>query len=159
MTSALDSFLGNKHFLFGSTAEEGDTFAESQNRTLAEHRDIRRFTEFWEPVWYTTLHCSCSLNCTIQYSVVSLCEKTYQDSLCLKSLFAWSLAVVVIVIVVAGVTVMCCCGHACVLWWWWCGVMSRRRLPHVTCDYPYSDCDAIIRIYNSCPTKEVWFSW
>ena len=30
-------------------------FAESRNRTLAEHRDIRGFTEFREPILYTTL--------------------------------------------------------------------------------------------------------
>ena len=55
VTGALVSFLGNKHFLFGISAEEGDTFAESWNRTLAEHRDIHGFTEFREPVLYTTL--------------------------------------------------------------------------------------------------------
>ena len=42
-------------FLFGSPAEEGDTFAEPWNHTLAEHRDIRGFTEFREPVPYTTV--------------------------------------------------------------------------------------------------------
>ena len=43
VTGALVSFLGNKHFLFGIPAEEGDTFAESRNHTLAGHRDIRGF--------------------------------------------------------------------------------------------------------------------
>ena len=42
-------------FSFGIPAEEGDTFAESRNHTLAEHRDIRGFTEFREPLLYTTL--------------------------------------------------------------------------------------------------------
>ena len=55
VTGALVSFLGNKHFLFGISAEEGDTFAESRNHTLAGHRDIRGFTEFREPLPYTTL--------------------------------------------------------------------------------------------------------
>ena len=55
VTGTLVSFLGNKCFLFGIPAEEGDTFAESRNRTLAEHRDIHGFTEFWEPILYTTL--------------------------------------------------------------------------------------------------------
>ena len=55
VTGALVSFLGNKRFLFGIPAEEGDTFAESQNHTLAGHRDIRGFTEFREPLPYTTL--------------------------------------------------------------------------------------------------------
>ena len=55
VTGALVSFLGNKRFLFGIPAEEGDTFAESRNHTLAGHRDIRGFTEFREPLPYTTL--------------------------------------------------------------------------------------------------------
>ena len=68
---ALVSFLGNKHFLFGIQAEEGDTFAESRNRTLAEHRDDSQNSR--NP--YCTLHCSCSLNRTLHYSVVSLCGR------------------------------------------------------------------------------------
>ena len=55
VTGTLVSFLGNNHFLFGIPAEEGDTFADSQNHTLAGHRDIRGFTEFREPLPYTTL--------------------------------------------------------------------------------------------------------
>ena len=55
LTGALVSFLGNKRFLFGIPVEEGDTFAESRNRTPTGHRDIRGFIEFREPLPYTTL--------------------------------------------------------------------------------------------------------